>query len=264
MNVDTITRRAIVGETLDVLGPGVTSRFDHVNALTIRLVGGALSSLDDARALSGVQTLAVGGPDGQWEVLSFANATLIDTGIWRISRLVRGLGGQDELSTRTLSAGAPVILLDEAVIPLVFDPAFIGDEQTYRFYDASGDYADELAVEVTAPVRDIAMKPYSPVHPRARRIPGGVAINFIRRGRVDADGWGLTEIPLGEDREEYRLEIMDGSVVKRAVNSTITQFLYTDEITDFGAPQTILRLRIAQVSATAGHGFARTHDVFIN
>ena len=262
--VDTITRRAIVGETLDVLGPGVTSRFDHVNALTIRLVGGALSSLDDARALSGVQALAIGGPDGHWEVLSFANATLVDTGVWRISRLVRGLGGQEYLSARTLSAGAPVILLDDAVLSLGFDPAFIGEEQTYRFSDASGDYADELAVEITAPVQDVAMKPYSPVRPRARRIPGGVAISFIRRGRVDADGWGLTEIPLGEEREEYLLEIMDGAVVKRAVNTAMPQFLYTDETADFGAPQTLLRLRIAQVSATAGYGFTRTHDVLID
>lgn len=264
VNVDTITRRAIVGETLDVLGPGATSRFDHVNALTIRLVGGTISSLGDVRALSGAQALAVGGPDGQWEVLSFSNATLVDTGVWRISRLMRGLGGQEELSKRTLNAGAPVVLLDEAVIPLVSDPAFIGEEQTYRFSDASGDYADELAVEVIAQASDVSLKPYSPVRAKARRTSDGVSISFVRRGRVDADGWALSEIPLGEEREEYRVEILDGAVVKRSVNTSVPQFIYTNETDDFGAPQTSLRLRIAQVSATAGFGFARTHDVLVD
>ncbi len=264
VNVDTITRRAIIGETLDVLGPGVTSRFDHANELTIRIAGGALSALDDVQALSGSHALAVGGPDGQWEVLSFANAMLVEVGVWRISRLVRGLGGEEHLSSRTLDAGAPVIVLDEAVVPLVTDPSLIGADQTYRFADASADYADALAVEITAPVREVALKPYSPVRPRARRMPGGVAIEFIRRSRIDADGWGLSEIPLGEEREEYRIEIIDGTLVKRSITTAVSLYVYTDEITDFGTPQTALRLRISQVSATAGAGFVRMHDVVID
>lgn len=264
VNTDTITRRAIIGKTLDVLGPGVTSRFDYANTLTIRLVGGALSSLDDVQALSGAQSLAVCGPDGEWEVLSFANATLVEAGVWRISRLVRGLGGEEHLSGRTLPAGAPVLLLDDAIIPLVTDQGLAGEEQIYHFADANVDYADAFAVKVTASVRDVALRPYSPIRPRACRTPGGILIDFIRRGRIDSDGWGLSEIPLGEEREEYCLEIIDGLTVKRNLITSIPQVLYTDEVTDFGAMQTMLRVRIWQVSATAGAGFARTHDVFID
>jgi hypothetical protein len=188
--VRSITRRAVIGETLDELSPGVTSRFDRANALTVRLAGGALSSHDDIRALSNANALAVRGADDAWEILLYANAEYVGDGVWRLSRLVRGLGGEEHLSQRTLAAGAPVVVLDEAVTALISDPAFVGTNQTFRFADASGDYADELAVEVVASVRDVALKPYAAVHPRARRFAGAIQISFIRRGRVDSDGWG--------------------------------------------------------------------------
>ncbi|MFN3888971.1 MAG: glycoside hydrolase/phage tail family protein [Beijerinckiaceae bacterium] len=259
-----ITRRATIGVTLDELRPGVTSRFDRANSFSVRIVGGALSSLDDVQALSGARALAVGGPDGAWEVLVFGEAELVGAGVWRLSRLVRGLGGEDHLSKRLLTAGAPVVLLDEAVTPLERNAGRIGVQEVYRFADAAADHADDLAVEVFAPVRDVALKPYAPVHPRARRVSGGVEISFIRRGRIDADGWGLAEIPLGEERETYRIEILDGAILKRVLATAAPSVVYTGEVADFGSPQTALRLRIAQVSATVGAGFACTHDVRID
>lgn len=255
-----ITRRAIVGETLDAFGPGVPARFDRLNALTVRIAGGALSSQGDVRALSGAQAIAIGGPDGAWEVVVFAVAELVGEGVWRLSRLVRGVGGEEHLCARTLAPGAPVVVLDEAVTPLVSDAGLVGAEQVYRFADAAGDYADELAVEVSASVRDVALRPFAPVRPRARRTAGGIEISFTRRGRIDSDGWGLAEIPLGEEREDYRIDILDGAVVKRTLVSAAPAALYANEIADFGAPQSRLRLRIAQVSATAGPGFARIED----
>lgn len=225
------------------------------------MAGGALASVDDARALSGAGALAIGVPEGGWEIILYANAELVGEGVWRISRLVRGLGGEDHLAQRTLPAGATVIVLDDAVFPLVTDAALTGVAQTWRFAEATSDYADELAVEITAATRDIALRPYAPVHPHARRTPAGVEISFIRRGRIASDGWGLAEIPLGEEREAYTVEILDGAVVKRTLALMTTSVLYAHELADFGAPQTSLRLRIAQVSATAGAGFSCTRDV---
>jgi hypothetical protein len=75
---------------------------------------------------------------------------------------------------------------------------------------------------------------------------------------------GLNEIPLGEEREEYRVEILDGAAVKRSVTVNAPSFSYTDEISDFGAQQSHLRLRIMQMSATAGAGFSHTSNVRID
>ena len=263
-SVQAITRRAIIGETLGELQPCVTSRFDHRNQLTIRIAGGALSSLDDVSALSRSDALAVGGPDGEWEVITYAHAEFLGDGVWRLSRFVRGLGGEEHLSARTLAAGAPVIILDDAVTPLVSDPSYIGSEQTFIFADAASDYADDSAVEVVAVVKNVALQPYSPVHLRARRIADGIEISFIRRGRIDSDGWGLAEVPLGEEREEYRIDILEGDELKRVLSCFASSLLYVDDIADFGSPQTHIRLRIAQVSATAGPGFVNVSDVKID
>jgi hypothetical protein len=107
----------------------------------------------------------------------------------------------------------------------------------------------------------VSLRPYSPVLPRARRNGAVVEISFVRRSRIDADGWGLLEIPLGETREEYRIEILDGTLVKRSVTVSAPNLIYADETLDFGAAQNSLRLRIAQMSAVAGAGFAQTYDV---
>jgi hypothetical protein len=120
------------------LAPGVTSRFDRANVLTVRLAGGALSSHEDVRALSNANALAIGGPENAWEIMLYANAEYVGDGVWRLSRLVRGLGGEEHLSQRTLAPGAPVVVLNEAVTALVSDPAFVGTNQTLRFADASG------------------------------------------------------------------------------------------------------------------------------
>ena len=53
-----------------------------------------------------------------------------------------------------------------------------------------------------------AAKPLSPVH--LRLVPtgdGGARLSWVRRGRLDADGWLAGDIPLGEESEAYQVEI---------------------------------------------------------
>jgi len=84
-----------------------------------------------------------------------------------------------------------------------------------------------------------------------------VTFSWIRRSRFEADGW-VGEVPLGEEREAYALDILDGPDVVRTIEVSAPSALYavTAEIADFGTPQTSLTVRIAQLSATVGRGFA--------
>jgi hypothetical protein len=103
-----------------------------------------------------------------------------------------------------------------------------------------------------------ALRPLAPVHLTASRDAAGVHLRWIRRTRIDGDGWGL-EVPLGEESEAYALDILTPSgAVVRTLSSTASQALYATalELVDFGAPQPSLRVRIAQLSATVGRGFA--------
>ena len=259
----TISRSAILGETLDPLRAGPLARFDGANFLRVRMRGGALSSVAQADVLAGRNTLAVRGPDGAWEILGFANADLVGANVWRLSFLLRGQGGEDALAAREIAAGALVVLLDDAITPLGAGQGALGLTRTYCVGPAALDYADPSYVRVTGAPGPLALRPYAPVRPQARRIGSGVALSFIRRGRIDADNWEGVEIPLGESAETYVVEILSGALVKRSLTCSTTSLVYAsaDEAADFGAAQTFLRLRIAQVSASVGRGFALQADV---
>ena len=85
---------------------------------------------------------------------------------------------------------------------------------------------------------------------------GDVLFTWIRRTRIDGDGWEPVEIPLGEASESYRLDILDGATVKRsvAVTSPVYRYLASDIAADFGAAPSAYDLNLAQVSAAYGVG----------
>jgi hypothetical protein len=84
----------------------------------------------------------------------------------------------------------------------------------------------------------------------------GVLISFVRRTRIDGDGWGAGEVPLGEAREAYEVDVLSGSSVVRTLTGETSDILYplADEVADFSTPQTELTVRVAQMSATVGRG----------
>ena len=249
--------RAITGETLTDIGPGPLWRFDEGNLIDVRLRGGLLTGIDDAALLAGGNAIAIEGPDGRFEVLSAGRAQLVAEGVVRLSHLLRGLGGSEPEAGRRVPAGARVVVLDSALVPLTTDVVDIGRPWIYRVGPASSDHAGRMAVQLTAAARAEALKPLSPVHLRARREAGGVRLSFVRRTRVGGDNWELAEVPLSEEREAYEIEILAGNAVKRTLESASTGALYANaqEIADFGAAQTSLAVRVFQLSATVGRGF---------
>jgi hypothetical protein len=82
-----------------------------------------------------------------------------------------------------------------------------------------------------------------------------IHISWIRRTRIDGDNWGV-EVPLGEETEAYVLEILSGGSVVRSIACDTPMAVYAsaDELADFGAPQTSLHVRVAQISSTVGAG----------
>lgn len=80
---------------------------------------------------------------------------------------------------------------------------------------------------------------------------------WTRRARFDADGW-TGEIPLGEDSEQYAVDILSGSGVVRTLTTAAPSVLdeATSELADFGSAQASLSVQVTQLSATVGRGFA--------
>ena len=64
-----------------------------------------------------------------------------------------------------------------------------------------------------------ALRPLAPVHLKAARDGSGVTFAWIRRTRIDGDSW-VGEVPLGEDSEQYTVDILSGTAVVRTLNAT--------------------------------------------
>jgi hypothetical protein len=257
--VATIGRPTVLGETLSTLSPGPLWRWDKAGSVTIRIAGGAFSSVTDEAALAGANLIALRGLDGVWEIVSFASATLVSPGVWTASRLLRGLYGSEAAAARSLAPGAPVVVLDESLTPLFSGAEDVGASASFRVSPDGFDHADFGAAAFSAAAGSSALRPLAPVRARAKRGAGGVALSWIRRARTGGDNWDANEIPLSEEIEEYRVEVLGGGGASlRLLTASTPSLLYAaaDEIADFGVAQASLSLRIAQVSRAAGAGRA--------
>jgi hypothetical protein len=246
---------AIIGETLDPLPAGPTSRWDRANTLRVQLFGGSLSSVSEARLLGGANATALREGDGDWEIVQFAQATLVAPRTYELSHLLRGQLGTEHAMAGVLPPGARFVLLDKHLVPIAHGADALGMTMQLRVAGAGRPHNDTSAVSLTVTPGATALRPLSPVHARARRQVDGVRITWIRRTRTGGDAWDA-EPPLGEASESYVIDILDGVDVKRQLTASSTEVIYSsaDEVVDFGASQTHLALRIVQLSAAIGAG----------
>jgi hypothetical protein len=246
-----------IGETLDDLLPGPTARWDRASSVRVKLYGGALASISDSKVLEGGNAAAVQNADGAWEILQFANAELVDGQTWLLSRLLRGQAGSEVAMAAPLPAGAPFVVLGAHMVPIAAGLDALARPMQLRIVASGRNHDDPMAVALTVMPGDTALKPLAPVHVAAVRAGDGIHISWVRRTRIDGDGWGV-EVPLGEEAEAYALEILSGGAVVRTIACTSPQALYAaaDELADFGVAQTSVHVRVAQLSSTAGAGHA--------
>ncbi|CAH1652756.1 conserved hypothetical protein [Hyphomicrobiales bacterium] len=247
---------SVVGETLSAFGPGPVWRTDRRNLLDVRLRGGVLSSVSPEAALAGANALALLGEDGEIEIVTAAEVALIGPRSFRLSGFVRGIGGSEAAAARDLPAGARVVVLDGAALALTTELSDIGRTRRYRVGPARHDVGEATMVEFERVVTGEALRPPSPVRPKAWRGEAGIRLSWIRRARIDADSWDLVEIPLGEEGERYEIRIWNGASIVHAEIVNVPEWLYPAglELDGFGVPQQELTVSLAQLSATVGRG----------
>jgi hypothetical protein len=250
---------SIMGETLTALAAGPLWRTDRWVSVDVRLRGGNLASVAPEAALAGANALAFIDPAGEVEIVTAARVELIGTRMFRLSQMVRGLGGSEPASARTLAPGARVVVLDGAAVPLTTSLDDVGRQFRYRIGPPSADVASASMRELSTTVGIAPLRPLAPVRLRARRSPAGVALSWIRRSRGDSDSWEAVEVPLGEESERYRVTIRAGGDVIRVVEADAPAMLYEEaqELADFGGPQAALDVELAQLSVVAGPGHSR-------
>jgi len=254
---------AVLGTTLDSLPAGPIACWDRANRFRVKLASGALTSQSDLRVLNGANAAAIRNPDGAWEILQFANAELIDTQTYALSRLLRGQQGTEWAIASSLDAGALFVLLDEAMVPVARGIDLLGRSFRYRAGASTHDVGSPSMTAFERTIANTALKPRSPAHLSAKRTGEGIALSWIRRTRIGGDSWDAVEVPLSEEREAYRVDILDDSDVVRTLETGEPAALYAgeQEIADFGTSQPSISFRVWQLSAIAGAGHPRSATV---
>ncbi|PRD45806.1 host specificity protein [Phyllobacterium phragmitis] len=253
--------RAIVGELTAPLPPGNSGRFMNTQAVDVLLYAGELRSQPKAQLFNGANAALLQAPDGSWEVFQFLEAVETADSQWRLTCLLRGQLGTEEEAAMPKPAGTPFVLLDDAIVPAGLQASEIGLALNWRIGTAGRDFSELYfdTVEAVGGLR--ALQPLSPVHLAARQLPNGdIAASWIRRGRIDADNWFGTDIPLGEEQEIYQVEIWrGGSVIRQAqVREPLWNYAAADRTADLGGRFEPFELAVAMISARTGAGrFAR-------
>jgi hypothetical protein len=264
--VQQILSPATIGITTSELRAGRLWLEDRRNSVDITIPSGSLESVSDLALLQGQNLIAIGSSEAGWEIISFGQADLLATGQWRLSRLIRGLAGSEDKASIVKPVGSRIVILDGGITELVQTADYLNRKVIYRVSAEGRDHADAHAVQFETTAGPLALMPLSPVHIKAKRTASAVQFSWIRRTRFGGDSWEISEVPLNEESESYLVEILSGSLVKRSFSVTSPSVLYpaVDEVADFGAPQTSLSLRIRQISAVVGPGFANESHIQIS
>ncbi|MBA8876688.1 phage tail protein [Phyllobacterium myrsinacearum] len=256
-----VTDRAVTGRLTATLPGGVSGRLLNNASLEVDLHFGALRTTTLPQLFNGANSALLAAPDGQWEILQFLNAEEVQPDRWRLTGILRGQCGTELEALQLREVGTPFIVLDSAVIPAGLKARETGLALYWRVGASGQDFSDRYfsTLKITGGLR--ALEPLEPVHLRSRMDDrGDLHISWIRRGRIDADSWLATDVPLGEDREAYRIEICSSGKLIRSVEVAQPRWTYpaAERLSDFGSLATPVDFQVAMISNAVGTGrFAR-------
>lgn len=249
------TTRAVLGYTTDALGDGPTAIWDRGNSVNVAVNGGTLAAATETEVLNGANT-AVLATAGGWEVIQFADATLEADGSYTLSTLLRGRRGTEWATAGHATRDRFVLLQSNGAIQRIArDTDTIGTTREYKAVTRGAPLDSAGARSFTYAGENLV--PYSPVHIRgARDSAGDLTVSWVRRSRIGGAWRDRVGVTLSEESEAYELDVMDGVTVVRTISVTSPSATYTasEQITDFGAVQPGVTVRIYQISADVGRG----------
>lgn len=253
-----VSRPADVGRLVEALAPGFEGRVDQVGSLLVELFDAEVASVSSLQYLNGANAAAIRSTAGVWEIVQFRTAEEIAPDVWRLGDLLRGQLGTNDAMMAGAAAGASFVMLDDAVQAGGLLASEIGLPLNWRVGPVGTDFSSASFVTQSATGGLRAQLPLSPVHLRATlRTNGDLSISWIRRGRIDADSWSASEIPLGEEREEYQIEIArPNGVAIRTVTVLEPRWLYpaTSIASDLGSAAGEIDVTVRQLSVAVGWG----------
>ncbi|UNK80426.1 phage tail protein [Sphingopyxis granuli] len=202
MPLGTLRPAAALGVLAEPLAPGGALLFDDTGAAIVTLIDPAmeLEAVSDALLLGGANRAMIGD-----ELVQFGGAEPLAPGRWRLTRMLRGRAGTESAAAH--AAGTPFLLLDDpALLPIPADHGEWVAGGGARLQWAA--WNDTSLSELPVPADLRALRPLAPVHGRVRSDgEGGLTIGWTRRSRADGGWRDHVDLPLGENRELYRVSV---------------------------------------------------------
>ena len=254
---DIINAPATVGTTQTPLARGPVGIWDRQGGVEVSLINGALSSATPEALLAGANTLAIGdGSGGNWEVMQFQTATPVSERGYLLSGLLRGQVGSVGLMPDNWPIGSRAVLLNAVPKQINIPTAARGTERHYRFGPANQPISDPSFRYETHAFAGIGLRPYPVVHLRAKKSGADLDVSWIRCSRIDGDIWSDGDIPLGEDREAYRLRVLKSGTVRREEIVTVPGWTYASADLNADVGSGFYSIEVAQISERFGAGLA--------
>lgn len=247
---------ATIGVTESPMKAADPGLIDRSEPLRIRLGSGELSTTEMVPFLNGDNLMAIGDQEADiWEVLQFRKATLVAQDTYEISERLRGqLGTEGEIPSEW-PVGSTVVLLDAAPKQVSLASAERGLERNYLIGPASRPYSDQSYRSHTKVFSGRGLRPFSPVHVKASfSSEDHIDISWVRRTRVDGDSWEGFEVPLGENSEQYQVNVVAGGSIKRQAICQKPSWQYLKTERDADGIDGSFEIRVAQISDRYGVG----------
>jgi hypothetical protein len=254
LNCEVLTP-AVIGTTLDDIEKATSGLWAR-SSIRVRLDCGTLQSRDPADVLNGANAAAIrSAGSADWEVIQFQGAERIGPDEYLLSGLLRGQAGTDAIVPGVWPAGADFVLIDAALVQLNLPAASRGIEMQYRVGPASRPFNDPSYIRTQASFEGAGLRPYAPSHLRARQMAnGGLQIAWVRRTRIDGDGWSGPDVPLGEEVEAYRVTLRSNGATLASLDVNEQVVVVPSSIL-VGVPSgASLEVGVSQVSMTFGPG----------
>lgn len=260
--VATVTASTMMGEIVDGgFYSGPRSVWDYGNALYVQFYGDAqLLSQSDDQVFDGANAVAVKSSSGDWEIVQFAQAELLATNKYKLSKLLRARQGTEAGMADPVPIGSRVVVLTPATLAtLGIGVDQIGQALTLRIGPARDDPGAASYFDYAVTPKGVGLRPWSASQlSGARQTSGDVVFSWARRTRYGGDAWEPPDVPLNEQSEAYDLEILDwsGNVLRSVSGLTAPTWIYAlaDQTTDWGGPQNAYPVRVYQISGQIGRG----------
>lgn len=251
--------RSTIGITQTPMSAGAYGVLDRGLALCVKLASDQLEHIARETLLAGGNLAAIGdGSANNWEIFQFQRAELVDTDTYDLTLRLRGQFGTDGIVPDAWPIGSVFVLLNGVPNQIGLRTTDRGVERHFRIGPAQRGYDDPAYEHRVEDFSGVGLRPYAPAHLNAEINGNDVDLCWIRRTRFEGDDWGWGDVPLGEEREQYLLQILVSGVVKREEILTSPEYSYSQTARLSDGASGIYEVRVAQISDRFGPGlFAR-------